>query len=314
MTDTVRHVTANLCKYGDPLTGEQDIDRMKLVLETLECTGGDVFSVQELHADTATNRRSVFVELATVLGFECQASDQYGATGPVIDPGRGVFGIGVMWRPDRIQPVPGSRRCFDRAPLAMGMAQVRLRIDDRVEISVASTHAPSRSPGAREDEAVYVGAEVYVASRHGIVGADWNNVFASRTPGGDYYDHDPYHDQPWHPSHIGKAIPNPATGTGIARREAMQAVEHAGLVDPAAFIDAPWYRTTGHWNSGKGNKKRIDKRIDGPMVTLSVAVATTSIQSFDDIPAHHASDHLPVILEVDVNTLANQQHEAAGAM
>lgn len=63
-------------------------------------------------------------------------------TEPVFDPGHGVRGVGVMWRPGRIKSVPGSLRTYDRAGLHVGIALVRLRVEDRVEITLASTHWP----------------------------------------------------------------------------------------------------------------------------------------------------------------------------
>lgn len=296
----LRHVTYNLLDYGEPLTADPDHNRMELVLRTIERTCGDVFSVEEIYGPSAESRTATFVALAAVLGFACHATNEHGDTGPVFDPGRGARGVGVMWRPDRITPVPNTRRYFDRQPLTVGMALVKLRVDGRVMVTVASTHAPPRFPRQREDEGVFVGSEIFRAGQHGIAGADWNNVFASRDQTGNYYDPDPYASVPWHPRHIGKAIPNPATGCGIARRDAMHQVEHAGLLDPAAFLNAPRFRTVGHWK-----QSAINKRIDGPIVTLSVAQAATSIQALDQALTHQASDHLPMMLDIDVNALAN---------
>lgn len=291
---TLRHVTYNLLDYGD----DAPRDRLARVRETISSTHAGVVSVQEIKGRDTAERVAVFGQFAADLGFEYLAIDA--ATGtlrPVFDAGHGTRGVGVMWRPNLI-PVPGSLRTYDKAGLSVGMALVRLRIGS-VEITVASTHWRPRLPRGRADEGVFVSREIAKHGTHGIVGADWNNIFASPGEHGQYYDEDPYAKQPWNPSWIGKARPDHETNTGIARREAMQELQDGGLVDPAAYIRTGWYRTVGHWKTDE-----LDKRIDGPMVTKTVADATLSITSLDTHLAHSASNHLPVILDIDPDALA----------
>ena len=298
--NTLRHITYNLLDYRgstDPITREdpQLRERLALVRETINCTGGDVYSIQEMKGDTPADRLAAFVELAETMGFEYRATDQHGVLRPVFDPGQRSLGVGVMWRPDGIEPVAGALRTFERT-LSNGMAMVRLRIDG-VEVTVASSHLPPAMPYLRIDMCIYIAVRIMEAGEHGIVGCDWNNILGVPMFGAVYED-DPYESHPWHPRHIGKACPDGTTGNGYARTHAVRAAYDAGLYDPAAYIKAPHYRTTGHWGDA------INKRIDGPMVTKSVADAARSITSFDDVPAYEASDHLPVMVEIDLDTLA----------
>lgn len=273
--------------------------RLALVQETIHVADGDMYSVHEIIGDTASERVEIFVELAATLGMECMAIDgRTGTLAPVFDPCASRRGVGVMWRPDRIRAVPGSVRTYEHAGLGTGMALVILRVEERVNLTVASTHLRPRRPNQRADDCTHIGAEVYGMGLHGIVGADWNNVFASLDPMGNDYDPDPYAGRAWHPRHIGKATPDYATGFGVARRGPMRELHHAGLFDPAAYISAPWYRTVGHWKADA-----IDKRIDGPITTESVAAATLSIRSLDQAPAHGASDHLPVLHDINLDLL-----------
>lgn len=290
MNTIFRHGTYNLLDYGEP-DNDETRERLALVRKTIVAADCDAWSVQELFGRTPAERYEIFTGLAASLGMECMATGAHDATpAPVFDPGQGIRGVGVMWRPDRIQPVPGSLRTYENAGLGVGMALVRLRIGD-VVITVAATHWRPRFPNQSADEGVYTSMEIVNAGTHGILGADFNKVFAS--------DDDPYAELSWQPHHIAAARPNQKTGCGIARREPMQELADGGLFDPAAYIDAHRFHTAGHWN-----ERAIPQRIDGPMVTKSVAQATRSITAVNDETAQKASDHLPVILEVEMDRLA----------
>lgn len=297
----LRHLTYNLLDYG---RSRADAGRMRAVRKTIKAAEADMVSVQEIYGAARHDRLAVFAELAASLRMEFRATP-LGGLHPgdgelVFDPGPGVRGVGVMWRSKRIQPVPGSCRTYDRTRLHGGMALVRLRIDERVDITVASTHWAPRFPKQREDEAVYISIEVQAHGEHAIVAADWNEVFASVDPQDPdtYYDPDPYATVPWDPKNLGKATPTP-DGHGCARRAAMHTLLQGGLHDPAAHTRAPWYPTTGHWH-----ENGLAKRIDGPMTTRAVAAATQYIGAVEDPTAMDASDHLPVLLDLDLDQLA----------
>jgi hypothetical protein len=256
--------------------------------------------VQEIMGAAPHDREVNFVTLAAELGLSCTVHTEEGIPVVAFDPGCGRRGMGLMWRPSTVTPVRGTARTYDRSGLAVGMALACLEVEG-VAFTFASAHLPPRRPLQRVDDCGYIALEVVNAGRLGIVGADWNNVFASRTATGRYYDRDPYLGVEWRPGMWGKAKRVAKTGRPVARREAMQAVEDCGLVDPAAWTGAQPYRTTGHWDDG-----RINKREDGPFVTADVADAVMSICAIDT-PSTSAprddgglSDHLPVELVVDV--------------
>lgn len=296
----LRFVTWNLWNYSDP--AGRDHKRERAIREELDAMDADVYAVQEIMGTTPHEREVNFVTLAAELGLSCTVHTENGVPA-AFDPGRGRRGMGLMWRPSTVTPVRGTARRYDQAPLTVGMAMARLEIEG-VAFTFASAHLPPRHPQRRVDDCGYIALEVVNAGPLGIVGADWNNVFASRTATGRFHDADPYLGVEWRPGLWGKAKRVAKTGRPVARREAMQVVQDCGLVDPAAWIGASRYRTTGHWHADA-----INKRIDGPFVTASVADAVMSISAIDT-PTTSASkhdgglsDHLPVELVVDVARL-----------
>lgn len=294
----LRFVTWNLWNYGDP--AGRDHKRERAIGEELDAMDADVYAVQEIMGATPHDREVNFVTLAAELGLSCTVHTENGIPVVAFDPGRGRRGMGLMWRPSTVTPLRGTARRYDQAPLTVGMAMAQLEVEGEA-FTFASAHLPPRRPLQRVDDCGYLALEVVNAGRLGIVGADWNNVFASRTATGRYYDANPYLRVEWRPGLWGKAKRVAKTGQPVVRREAMQAVEDCGLVDPAAWTGAQPYRTTGHWE-----KDAINKRIDGPFVTMDVADAVMSISAIDtrttSAPKHDGglSDHLPVELVIDV--------------
>lgn len=275
----------------------------------------DVVSVQEIMADDPDAQIRIFTELAAALGMDCHIPDVHGNLEPAIEPGRRVRGVGLMWNPDRVTPVAGSLRRYNLDPFYIGMVLAKFDIDCgngvTVRVACASTHLSPRCQYQRRDEATYVGTEVFNAGECALVGMDCNSPMGSRIPGSDrFYDSDPYRNLLW--GSTGEMIPRchrerhrplwrRALGLPVrhwADREPMMRLEDAGLIDPAAWIGAPWYRTTGYWD-----QKSVIKRNDGPFVTRRVADAAIAIWSLDTEMARALSDHLPVVLDLCLDVL-----------
>lgn len=284
----LRHVSYNLLDYGRRPVDERRLTRVRA---TIGDADGDVYSIQEIYGETPEERSATFAELANSLGMEYRApaAGDMPPSEPVFDPGRGVRGVGVMWRPGRIVAVAGTRRIYDRTRLHGGMAMVRLRIEDQVDITVASSHWAPRYPRHRADDAVYQAVEIARLGGHAVLGGDYNEVFPS--------DPDPYETVPWDPQYLGKAQPT-EHGYGRARHDGMHELRNGGLHDPADRISADWFATTGHWG-----ENTLAKRIDGPWVTEAVAAAAVSIRALATPVAEQASDHLPVLLDIDLDAI-----------
>jgi hypothetical protein len=299
----LRFVTWSLCDYANPAAREHK--REQAIREELNAMDADVYAVQEIMGNTPHDREVAFVALAAELGLSCTVHTEHGIPVVAFDPGRGRRGMGLMWRPSTVTPVRGTAHTHDEAQLAVGMAMASLEVEG-VALTFASALLPPRRPHQRVDDCGYIALEVTNAGPLGIVGANWNNVFASRKASGHYYDPDPYKGLGWRPSLWSKA--RRIAKEPVARREAMEAVEDCGLVDPAARIGAPQYRTAGHWGTDE-----INQRVDGPFVTAGVADAVMSISAIDTPPTSAPKDdgglsnHLPVELVVNVARALQRQ-------
>jgi endonuclease/exonuclease/phosphatase family metal-dependent hydrolase len=289
----LRHLTWNLCDFGDPstLTPERRAD----ALDVITSIAPDIISVQEIMGE---DRTANFLRLAADLGMDAQVPVQAGPPVPAFVPGNRSRGVGLLWRRNLVSPVVGSLRSYTLTPFYTGMALAKFEVDGK-EIAVASTHLAPRLPNQRADELLYTGLEIRAAAPNGIIGADWNSVFASIRSNGEYYDADPYANLHWHHEFAAQCFRDPRRLIHYSDRAPMQNLLNAGLVDPAAHIDAPWYATTGHWTADA-----VRKRIDGPFVTPTLANATKSICSFDSEVTRRVSDHLPVVCDFDLSNLS----------
>jgi hypothetical protein len=292
----LRFVTWDLCDYANPAA--RDHKREQAIREQLDTMDAGVYAVQGIMGNTPHERQVAFVALTAELGLSCTVHQEDGVPVVAFDPGRDEHGMGLMWLPSIVEPVRGSARIYNHSSLTVGMVMARFEIE-RAMFTFASAKLPPNRPHERVDDCGYIAQEVVNAGPLGIVGAAWRNVFASKARNGDHYDKDPYRGLEWRPGLWGGA--RRIAKRPVARREAMEAVEECGLVDPAAWTGAPHFRTTGHWDDDA-----INARLDGPYVTVDVAAAVEDIAAFDT-PATAApkidgglSDRLPVKLVVDV--------------
>lgn len=292
----LRFVTWDLSDYANPAA--RDPKREQAIREQLDAMNADVYAVQGIMGNIPHERQVAFVALTAELGLSCTVHQEDGVPVIAFDPGQDEHGMGLMWRPSTVNPLRGSARVYNQSSLTLGMAMARFETDG-VTFTFASAKLPPNRPHQRVDDCGYIAQELVNAGPLGVVGAARSNVFASKAKNGDHYDKDPYRGLEWRPGLWGGA--RRIAKQPVARREAMEALEDCGLVDPAAWTGAPNYRTTGHWDDDA-----ITARMDGPYVTVHVASAVEDIAAIDT-PATSApkidgglSDRLPVELVVDV--------------
>jgi endonuclease/exonuclease/phosphatase family metal-dependent hydrolase len=290
----MRALTWNLGDYMAPGASLDAVARCREVPEVVEAARPDVVILQGIMCDAAG-----FERLAFQLGMRCRVTAGR-ASRMALDPGRHGRGLGIMWKPEAV-PVSSSLMTFERSILYTGMVVVELVIDG-VPVVYASTHLAPRGLNLRYDEATTIASVLYGFKKHVLIGADWNCISGVRRPDGEYYDQDPYETRPWDPAFITQCRRDAGAGWHWADREPMNAMESGGLHDVAAMIDAPWRRTTGHWTS-----ESLVKRSSGFRGTLQLAKATTTVRSIDTTITCRISPHLPVVAEVDLCQLAQEQ-------
>jgi hypothetical protein len=199
-------------------------DRVWDVIESMSC---DIISLQEICRGRV--RENELVERARSLGMTCYYEQPWwsedDADAGKIALGESAHGLDLvmMWKPDKIRPVPRTLRSYDQGDFWHGLLKIEFVVpgDDGKEYVVghADYHAnPFANFGAGEREAqrvvsaftradtkriLDVGSEAPMRSPW-LCAADWNGISADRVQDSAgkwvYYDDDPY---------AGERIPNP---------------------------------------------------------------------------------------------------------
>lgn len=274
--------------YGDPDNREPEL--WALGETVLADTDADIIAVCDVMGSQVVSTFDFLVQQVGRLmlghnGMSCLVPGSGGELLPAFQEGWRGRGVGLMWRKDRVRPVPGSLRRHNEDPLYRGMVLADFIVDG-AQVTVASTHLAPRSSETERKDYLFVASEVVNPGRHAVACAHWNMELEWRR------DHS---SRPWGDKEIGSAV---------AQRDAVEELGDWGLVDPVAHIDAEGYATVGH-----GHGDAIG-RVDGPLVSRSVADATTAVSAVNNASTRKASRHLPVVLDVAMDRLKAQVAQA----
>lgn len=299
-----------------------EIERQDLVCDVIRGLDVGILAVQEIHARSAGLAAARLVELARRVNMTAYHSEPAWDA----DPEHGIhkiaigisphdLHIGLLWRPDRVDVVPGTFRSYPNETMHHGLIKMTFRVrgtdGNLYEVQHGSTHLTPFGPyAARADEAVRVASAFTRPRNHppGLVGGDWNTTLADRTPDGSYYDPDPYRDYPWNPAFVYQCHrERDATGRLTrwwANRTTGEALLDGGLLDARVALHnttadtggVPWQATAGH------RSDTVDfgpRRIDGIRCTADVVPALRTVTTISSDIAARASDHLPEVVEYD---------------
>ncbi|SEP53757.1 endonuclease/exonuclease/phosphatase family protein [Amycolatopsis saalfeldensis] len=308
--------------------GEVATGRFEQQCKLIRAMRVDVLAVQELIAegntreDTARlagHRLSLLAE-GTGLRYE------HAPGAPAVAIGNQGFHSALLWA-DGIRPA-GNWYSIAGSSFWHAMAMLDLDVGASEPVTHASVHLRPFGREHRADE----GERVLVAMtrgtrRLGFVAGDFNSVSAARvrrrTPDGagerwPLYDPDyPAGEDNWHPSlasycHV--SSDETRTLSWTTDRRPTGHLEHTGLRDAAALIDAPWMPTVGHWSGGD----HPDARLDQIWATSAAADAVTGYEVIDrplsaaDEPGEVTadpwtlSDHLGIVATYDTTALSRQ--------
>lgn len=302
----VRFATYNLLNYEGPETVG---DRYTKITGTIRGLDVDVLAVQEILAPDQQAAGKVLSTLGDDVGMTCwwTPGQPAVALGHKLTARDTSFTVGLLWRPG-IEPVAGRFRAFSEDfwhGLAVGVFDI-----DGVQVAIGSFHATPFGKRARADQMERL---VSIFTRPdgrppGMVGADWNCVSADRIAGtGEFYDPDPYADQPWFGDLIYQTnwtYDGDGQRHHVADREPGEVLYVGGLRDAAAVLDTPWEPTAGHWPSDDPFGER---RIDAIRVTDDMVPALRDAQVARNDTALAASDHLPPVVTVETTEIAHSR-------
>lgn len=282
-------------------------ERYGLVTEVIAGLGCDVLAVQEIRAARPKTAVSRLRELADDVGMACTVPGARGAPGRVaLATGSRGYHCGIMWRPG-IEPVPGSLREAGAGRFWHGAAWLTLDVGVRVRHAVF--HATPFGRGLRAQENELLVAMLSAGPDGGLpllIGADWNGESADRIRDEVtgalvlYEPGDPFAATPWFDELVHQCewdFDERGSRRHWADRRAGDVLQHAGLLDAAAVLRAPWQPTTGHFAGDPYGDRGIRRRIDAIRVNRQMLPALRRYCATDTERAQLASDHLPVSLE-----------------
>jgi endonuclease/exonuclease/phosphatase family metal-dependent hydrolase len=270
--------------YGDPDNREPEL--WALGETVLADTDADFIAVCDVVGSQVVPTFEFLVQQVGWLmsgrnGMSCLVPGSGGELLPAFQEGWRGRGVGLMWRKDRVRPVPGSLRRHNEDPLCRGMVLADFIVDG-VQVAVASTHLAPRPSEAERKDHLLVASEVVNSSRHAVACAHWNMELE------------------WRRDHSRRTCGDKGLAGAVAQRDAVEELGDWGLFDPVAHIDAEVYGTVGHWSGDAVG------RVGGPLVSRSVADATTAVAAVNNAMTRKASRHLPVVLDVAMDTLKAQ--------
>ncbi|WP_434740726.1 endonuclease/exonuclease/phosphatase family protein [Micromonospora sp. SH-82] len=314
----LRFATYNMLDLTLSANSVQEADRQRRVVETIRAIDPDVIAVQEVKCAPGRVDRLV-AELGERTGLTSVVRQVDGRDVHAVAVGDNTVHVALLWR-DGLIPLPASFRAFSPAVHHHGgwrgvgygsLVRVAFQMGGR-PLMFASYHAPAFGRHRRIDQAEVALAAVTGPNAAVLVGSDFNSVGAARV-GGESYDRDPYTGQPWWPDlvHQCREVTHPGTSHRADRRPA-EVWEAGGLHDVAAAVRAPWVATTGHWPSCPYSVRGIRRRIDMIHATRTVLQAVRGVAVVDNEVSRAASDHLPVVAEVDLRALPMAQGAVAG--
>lgn len=296
-----RVMSWNVAEYVRPGPAEQ---RAPYIEKAIHEIGPQILLVQELYAETPEEAGRRAQQLATATGLTCRLPDG----GAAVAFGGHDMHCAVLWDPQAVSPGTGRWRTYG-APEMWHAFLVGDLIVDGVEITVGSYQAPSLARNRRADEAerLMLAALSDWTKDTLIFGCDANSLSNARTPDGQFYDRDPYRGVPPQPAHVSQIhyIDEPDGSRGVrADRRPAETLSHGGLLhDAAAALGGPSLPTIGHQRPDGPHGKR---RIDLQWVTTALLPAVRSCAPVNTLLTQTASDHLPVVTELELRALRTE--------
>jgi endonuclease/exonuclease/phosphatase family metal-dependent hydrolase len=300
-------MTYNLKDWGTDPAGQAD--RYRLVERVISNANPTVLMVQELMTprppagfwmspDQKWQHR-----VAHAPALVQQLADATGLAVPIVD-GRAAVGIGsgdrhtaILHHPDTVTVKAGSVRAFGPEAhvwhsIIAGEYTIATSSGPK-DLVIVSAHLDPFSSARRTLDAAQVARAINLnyagPTPPGFVGADWNSLGASSR------DHDPYRGVDWNPVFALQLAPD-----GQVDRSTGQYLEECGLRDCADLHQAALPATAGHYPGDPHPPRRIDRIYATADVPRE---AITAVAVIDTPLAREASDHLPVIVDIDTDHL-----------
>ncbi|MEU5833086.1 endonuclease/exonuclease/phosphatase family protein [Streptomyces diacarni] len=275
----------------------------------------DVLALQEVvvnetrpPSEWAEEASEIVQQLASECGLSATTVRADGSPGPTAmanNAHRGWF-TALLFNPDAVTPTPGGFRPYGAPDFWHGLTTAVFDIGASSPVTVASYHGDPFRGGWRLDEAYRLKSAFRTTggAKPGIALGDFNALSTAQIPGPDgsprFYDEEPYltHD---HDDLEYQLLPGTIGGEQLAdRRQSEALLRRAFMVDAAAHLQSPWQPTVGHWEDGTGDPDPWGaRRIDLILATRPVAPALLSYTTHTSPAAREASDHLPVICDID---------------
>lgn len=275
----------------------------------------DVLALQEVVVDEsrppaqwADEASAIIQQLAADCDLSATTVCVDGSPGPTAmssNSHRGWF-TALLFNPETVTPVPGGFRPLGAPDFWHGFTMMEVDIGAPVPVTVGSYHGDPFRGSWRRDEALRIKGlfRATGGAKPGIVLGDYNALSAAQVRSQDgtlcFYDEEPYLAQD-HDDLEYQLLPGTIGGEQLADREQTELLLRRGfMVDAAAHLQAPWQPTVGHWEDGTGDPDPWGpRRIDLILATRPVAPALFSYATHSSPAAREASDHLPVITDIE---------------
>jgi endonuclease/exonuclease/phosphatase family metal-dependent hydrolase len=290
-------VTYNLFEFGAGTAAANA--RRDDVVEVARAADAHLLAVQEVCGE---DQAATLDQLAADIGLCCRLDGQ-----PTLACNGGKYATAVLWHPD-LKPtefrLPGIGGTFERR-----IACITLTIGGR-RLAFASYHATPAGSYQRIDDAVRV-AMCMTRGRGfdaAVVGGDFNDTSAAKTPEGSYLDPDWTQTNPWNTNFIYETQWEYQDGHRHQRpdRRPADTLEQGGLPDAAGLLQTSPQPTDGHWpNDWSHNRRKARFH-----VTADLKPALRNIDVIRNETTLRASDHLPVVLTLDGAAFSGNQASA----
>lgn len=316
---TIRLANLNAYKLGRDTI---DTSSWKARVTAIGEIAPDILALQEVIVDEtrpseewATEASTVIQQLAAETGLSATTLHADGTPGPTAmanNLARGWY-TALLWNPAAVKPVAGGFRPYGAPDFWHGFTTVRFDIGSAEPVTVASYHGDPFRGNWRRDEAFRIKSAFRTTggAKPGLALGDFNALSAANVDGPQgeqYYDPEPYLDHD-HDDLEYQLLEGTIGNTQLADRRQSEVLLRRGfMVDAAAHLGVPWQATVGHWEDGQGDPDPWGaRRIDLVYATRPVAPALVSYSTHTSPAAREASDHLPVICEIDPSKISEER-------
>lgn len=234
-----------------------------------------------------------------------QDEDLYNLGEPAVEPGGHGVGVGLLWRGDRVELVPGSLRTATGPELWHGLIAGMFDVTTATataRIGCGSYQAPPVGRARRRDEAEQLVAFTAAPPLVGVpllLGGGWNTLGADRLADGSLYAPDPYAARPWTEDLVHQCVWDYDEDGRRARwradREPGDVLFSGGLRDAAAVLADRDPAAVSSPFASIGDTIRM---------TAGVAAAVRAHGVIDTEATRAAGTHLPVVVDCEETALA----------